>query len=120
MSTPTPAIAASLAGAYEILTEIARGSFGRIYKARRCSTGQLVALKTMDELDLEPGVAHVRRVERFRREMMLYADLAHPNIVGLIDSGETDTGALYAVFEFVPGRTLREVLASEGPLSWRE
>jgi TOMM system kinase/cyclase fusion protein len=119
MSAPTPSIAASLAGRYEILAEIARGSFGRIYKARRCATGQLVALKTLDEVEPEPGGARPRRIERFRREMTLYAELAHPNIVGLLDAGETEAGALYAVFEFVPGRTLREVL-SEGPLSWRE
>src|SRR5690242_2981208 len=119
MSAPD-SIAASLAGAYDDLAEIARGSFGRIYKARRCSTGQLVALKTMDELEHDPSGARVRRIERFRREMTLYADLTHPNIVGLVDSGETEAGTLYAVFEFVPGRTLREVLESEGTLGWRE
>ncbi len=55
-------------------------------------------------------------VARFQREMRLCARLYHPNIVRLIDSGRTDKGQLYTVFEYVPGRTLGDVLATEGAL----
>jgi serine/threonine protein kinase len=58
------------------------------------------------------------QIARFRREMRLCAELSHPNIVRLIDSGESEDGMLYAVFAYVPGATLREVLATEGPLGW--
>src|SRR5262249_46128513 len=54
----------------------------------------------------------------FRRELRLCAELSHPNIVRLIDSGESGDGLLYAVFEYVPGSTLREGLATEGRLGW--
>ena len=48
------------------------------------------------------------------------ARLAHPHIVRLIDSGESDDGILYTVFEYIPGTTLKEVLAAEGKLSVAE
>lgn len=57
--------------------------------------------------------------ERFRREMRLCARLHHPHIVRLVDTGEAD-GWLYTVFEFVPGRTLRDVLQEEGALPVEE
>src|SRR2546427_7454086 len=50
--------------------------------------------------------------------MRLCAELSHPHIVRLIDSGESEDGTLYTVFEYVPGATLREVLATEGSLGW--
>jgi TOMM system kinase/cyclase fusion protein len=107
-------------GSYEVLSELGEGSFGRVYKACQLSTGQEVAIKI---LRVRPGdtPANVEnQTERFRREMRLCAGLSHPNIVRIIDSGESDEGMLYAVFEFVPGLTLREVLAAEGTLSLRE
>jgi len=52
--------------------------------------------------------------------MRLCAALSHPHIVGLRDSGELRDGTLFAVFEFVPGVTLREVIHDEGPLEQRE
>lgn len=101
---------------YEILCELGEGSFGLVYKARQLSTGQHVAIKTLRlrQDDTDADIRNQR--ERFRREMRLCADLAHPNLVRLIDSGEADDGALYAVFQFVPGLTLRQVLAAEGKL----
>ncbi len=109
-----PPIAGALfEGAYEIVAEIGSGSFGRVHQARRRTTGQLVALKTVRSAD-------ARQAERFRREVALYAELAHPNIVGMLDWGTSSDGLLYAVFEFLPGRTLKELLATDGALSWRE
>jgi TOMM system kinase/cyclase fusion protein len=61
-----------------------------------------------------------REAERFRREAQICAALSHPNIVPLIDSGETAAGQLYAVFAHVPGETLAEALARDGRLELRE
>jgi TOMM system kinase/cyclase fusion protein len=116
----SPLVAGSIfQGGYEILAELAQGSFGRVYEARQLSTGQRVAIKTQRGVwrDLA-DFANAR--ERFRREMRLCAELAHPNIVRLIDSGETPEGRLYAVFEYVPGFTLKDVLSVEGKLSLGE
>jgi TOMM system kinase/cyclase fusion protein len=115
-----PTVGTVFADVYDVLAEIGVGSFGRVYQARRRSTGQLVALKTLRIDDVAADAAPERQVERFRRETALYADLAHPNIVRLLDAAETADGLLYAVFEYVPGRTLKDVLAVEGALAPRE
>src|SRR5882724_1390539 len=102
--------------AYEICAELGAGSFGRLYRGRQLSTGQQVAIKILRFHERDATIAASHR-ERFRREMRLCAELSHPNIIRLIDSGETAAGMLYAVFEFVPGATLEQLLASEGKLS---
>src|SRR5438067_56332 len=53
--------------------------------------------------------------ERFRLEAVAAARLAHPNIVSTFDTG-IDGGVAYIVMELVAGRTLRELLRTEGPL----
>src|SRR5262245_10318010 len=107
-------------GGYEILAELGTGSFGRVYKARQISTGQAVAVKILRYWKEESSGETGNQLERFQREMRLCAQLSHPNIVRLIDSGEAEDGTLYTVFEFVPGTTLKEVLASERSLRWNE
>jgi TOMM system kinase/cyclase fusion protein len=105
---------------YEILAELGVGSFGRVYKARQLSTGQDVAVKTIRVHERDTAEDVRRHVDRFRREMRLCAALSHPHIVRLLDSGSLPDETLFVVFEFVPGLTLREVLASEGKLDPRE
>lgn len=104
-----------LPGGYEVVRRLASGAFGVVYEARQLSTGQRVAVKI-----LHPSAAgeddDIARAGRFRREMQLCGGLSHPNIVRLIDSGESDDGGLYAVFEYVPGGTLRDALDAEGRL----
>ena len=101
---------------YEMLSELGRGGFGVVHKARQLSTGQVVAIKSSHPPRDHGDEAHHRHVARFRREMKLCAQLHHPNIVRLIDSGLRDDGRLYAVFEYVPGRTLANLLAERGAL----
>ena len=113
-------IGSAFQGGYEILAELGAGSFGRVYKARQLSTGQAVAIKMLRLREGDSFAEIANQVERFRREMRLCAELSHPNLVRLIDSGESDEGQLYAVFEFVPGSTMKEVLAAEGKLSLPE
>lgn len=107
---------------YEILGQIGVGGFGRVYRARHLNTGQDVAVKVMRILDgpvFERDVL-AARLARFRRETQLCAQLHHPNIVRLIDSGQAGERLWYSVFEYVPGQTLEQVLAEEGALPPRE
>jgi serine/threonine protein kinase len=103
---------------YEILSPLGGGAFGWVYRARQLSTGQDVAIKVL-RVRADCGPAENQQA-RFRREMRLCAELSHPNIVRLIDSGEAEGGLLYAVLEYVPGATLKEVLTAEGKLDVRE
>src|SRR5262249_45569992 len=113
-------IGSLLQGGYEIVAEVGGGSFGWVYRARQLSTGQQVAIKVLRAVQ-DPAMSRGSGGrERFRREMRVGAELSRPNIVRLIDWGEISDGRLYAAFEFVPGATLREVLADEGKLAPHE
>src|SRR5436309_11690005 len=113
-----PSVGTVLEGRYEILAQLAEGSFGQVYKGRQRSTGQAVAIKVLRFWEGDAPANVENQIARFRREMRLCAELSHPNIVSLIDSGESEDGTLYTVFEYVPGSTLREVLARKGGLGW--
>lgn len=58
-------------------------------------------------------------VDRFRREARAAARLSHPNVVAVFDQGE-DAGEVFLVMELVTGKTLREVIHEEAPLTARE
>jgi len=83
---------------YEKLGQVGHGALGPVYKARRLSTGVLVALKVIPpELS-----AHPQAVKHFLREMQLTSQLEHPNIVPTIEMGEAG-GQLWIATEFVDG-----------------
>jgi beta-lactam-binding protein with PASTA domain/tRNA A-37 threonylcarbamoyl transferase component Bud32 len=98
-------------GRYEIVEHLARGGMAEVYVAHDQLLDRRVALKV-----LFPEFAADRSfVERFRREARSAAALNHPNIVSVYDTGE-ENGAYYIVMEYVEGRTLRDIIRSEGPL----
>ena len=102
---------------YTVLEKIGEGGFGQVYKGCNQKTGQTVAIK---ELTLNPGFDVDKRrryIERFERETLLGSRLQHPNIVRLLDKGQSDDQQLYAVFEYVEGQTLRDRLLESGSLS---
>jgi tetratricopeptide (TPR) repeat protein/tRNA A-37 threonylcarbamoyl transferase component Bud32 len=101
---------------YEVGEPIASGGFAKVFKAVQKATGQEVAIKVLRPEFGSSAPALEDQFERFRREMRLCAELHHPNVVPLIDSGETADGQLYAVFTYVPGWNLGDVLATEGAL----
>lgn len=105
-----------LRGRYELLSELGEGGFGTVYKARQLATGQAVAIKVLRLPEGGSVQAHEKRVARFQREMQICAQMHHPNIVRLMDSGQAEGSVVYSVFEFVPGKNLGEVLAEEGRL----
>jgi formylglycine-generating enzyme required for sulfatase activity len=99
-------------GKYEILQEIGRGGFAVVYKARDTELDRVVALKVLHPYWSEdPSFA-----ARFRHEARAAANLRHPNIITVYETGEAG-GQLYIAMEYLPGRTLREVLEAEGALS---
>jgi len=99
-------------GRYEVLSQLGEGGFSQVFRGRQQATGQEVAIKVLRHLHSRDA----GHVARFQREMRLCARLYHPHIVRLIDSGESEPDLLYTVFEYVPGRTLADVLEEEETL----
>jgi serine/threonine protein kinase len=100
---------------YELLEKLGRGGFGTVFRAKQIRTGQIVAVKFLI-LDKTRETELNRKIERFERETRLCAELNHPNIVRLVDKCRTVDGMFFAVFEYVRGETLKEVLIREGIL----
>ena len=108
MSDPGPTV---LNGRYELHRPLGRGGMADVFLARDQLLDRPVAVKVLfPEFATDPSF-----VERFRREATAAANLSHPHIVGVYDWGEAG-GTYYIVMEYVDGRTLSEILRSEGPL----
>lgn len=100
-----------LADRYELIGHIARGGMADVWEARDTMLGRKVAVKVLHS----QFSSDASFVTRFRREAQAAANLSHPNIVSIFDWGEE--GALYfIVMELIEGRSLRDVLRSEGRL----
>jgi tetratricopeptide (TPR) repeat protein len=104
----------SLAGRYELEREIGRGGMATVYLARDLRHPRQVAVKV-----LPPELATSIAAERFLFEIRTAAQLLHPHILGLIDSGNAD-GLLYYIMPHVPGESLREKLSREHTLTVEE
>jgi len=98
---------------YVVEREAGRGGMATVFLARDRKLGREVAIKV-----LSPTVMTSVAGERFLREIRITAQLQHPNILPLIDSGDA-AGLLYSVMPFVDGESLRERLFS-GPLPVNE
>jgi eukaryotic-like serine/threonine-protein kinase len=101
---------ASLAERYDIEREIGAGGMATVYLARDLRHDRHVALKL-----LNPELGAVLGVERFLAEIKVTANLQHPNLLPLFDSGEAE-GLLFYVMPFVEGESLRARLAREKQL----
>jgi len=104
-----------IAGRYELEELVGSGGMSSVYRAHDRLLERTVALKILHEQFTRDD----DYVERFRREARAVAQLAHPNIVTVIDRGEQD-GRQFIVFEYVDGMNLKELMTQEGPLSPRE
>ncbi len=103
-------------GRYELGDLIGYGGMAEVHRGRDVRLGRDVAIKVLRaDLSRDPSF-----LNRFRREAQSAAGLNHPSIVSVYDTGE-DVGAEgttqpYIVMEYVEGRTLRDILKSEGRL----
>jgi tRNA A-37 threonylcarbamoyl transferase component Bud32/tetratricopeptide (TPR) repeat protein len=100
----------ALADRYAIEREIGSGGMATVYLAEDVKHHRQVAVKV-----LRPDLAATLGPERFLREIEIAAQLHHPHILPLYDSGEAD-GFLYYVMPYEEGQSLRDRLAKEGEL----
>jgi serine/threonine-protein kinase len=105
------ALAQALADRYDLEREIGRGGMATVYLAHDRKHGRRVAIKVLNRELATPFGA-----DRFLREVHLVAQLQHPHIIPLFDSGQA-AGLLYFVMPFVEGESLRELLRREGTLT---
>jgi tRNA A-37 threonylcarbamoyl transferase component Bud32/TolB-like protein len=101
---------AALADRYTIEREIGSGGMATVYLAEDLKHHRKVAVKV-----LRPELAATLGVERFLREIEIAANLTHPHILPVFDSGEAN-GSLYYVMPLVEGESLRDRLNREKQL----
>ncbi len=110
---PDPLLGRTVHGRFKILSVIARGGMGKVYRAEQSPLGRIVALKV-----LQPNYAGDNDPEfhkRFFQEASLVAKLTHPNTVTLYDYGQADD-VYFMAMEYLEGHTLHRLLRTEGPL----
>jgi serine/threonine-protein kinase len=103
-------LSAALADRYRVEHELGRGGMATVYLAHDPKHDRKVAVKVLD-----PDLAVVVGATRFLHEIKVTANLHHPHILPLHDSGEAD-GLLYYVMPYVKGESLRDRLDREGRL----
>jgi serine/threonine-protein kinase len=109
-SVPIQRLNTALADRYTIERELGAGGMATVYLAEDLKHHRRVAIKV-----LRPELAQALGAERFLREITTTANLRHPHILPLYDSGEADS-FLYYVMPFVEGETLRDRLDREKQL----
>src|SRR5262249_53904660 len=112
LSTEDPLIRQTLADKYLIEQLIKRGGMGAVYRGRHVLMDKTVAIKV-----LRPSLAVDEVVvARFSREARAASRISHPHAVSVTDFGEAENGVVFLVMEYLDGRTLKEIIRSEGPL----
>ncbi|MCA9669543.1 MAG: serine/threonine protein kinase [Myxococcales bacterium] len=103
----------SRVGNFFVEERIGRGGIGVVYRARNHAIDRTVAIKFLDARAAKNTIV----AERFLAEARVLNKVRHPSIVEVFDFGKSDEGELYYMMELLEGRTLEQVLCSEGALA---
>src|SRR6266545_7104132 len=102
-----------LLGRYEVGRMLGAGGMAEVYEGHDRLLARRVAIKVLlSQYAHDPAF-----LARFRREAQAAASLSHPNIVAVYDTGSQDD-TWFIVMEYVAGRTLKDVIRTEGALYW--
>jgi eukaryotic-like serine/threonine-protein kinase len=101
-----PRVGTVIDGAYRLTRLISKGGMGMVYEAIQLRLNRRVAVKVM-VLELTENET---AMARFKREVKVTSQLAHPNVVQLLDHGTTPSGQPYLVTEFLEGEDLEQRL----------
>ena len=99
---------------YEIIKKIGVGGMATVYKARCNVLNRYVAVKVLRE----EFITDEEFIKRFNVEAQAAASLTHPNIVSIYDVAN-DGNIYYIVMELIKGKTLKEIIDTDGVLSWK-
>ena len=84
-----------LLDSYEVLTQLGKGGYGKVYKVKNIKTGEIRACKHLSK-------QNVKNLEKFRREIEILKKMDHPNIIKLYEVYESER-SLYLVMELCNG-----------------
>ncbi len=111
--TVDPLLGQTLAGKYSIEKLIKHGGMGSVYLGKHVLMDKRVAIKVLrPSLALDNDV-----VARFSREAKAASRISHPHAVTVTDFGEDENGVVFLVMEYLDGRTLKEIIKNEGPMT---
>ncbi len=102
-----------VADRYLVTDLLGEGGMGKVYLARHVRLPQQAAIKVLRPAMLRDPAA----VARFNREAANASSIEHEHIARVFDFGESADGTVYLAMEYVPGRTLKKLLSSDGPQS---
>ncbi len=110
MTDPPSRLSSALVDKYRLEGELGQGGMATVYLAQDIKHDRKVAIKV-----LRPELGAVIGADRFLSEIKTTANLQHPHILGLIDSGDAE-GLLYYVMPYVEGESLRDRMNREKQL----
>ncbi len=105
-------IGSVIADRYLITDLLGEGGMGKVYLARHVRLPQQAAIKVLRPDQVRDASA----IARFNREAAAASRIDHDRVARVYDFGETGDGVVYLAMEFVAGRTLKAILAADGPL----
>lgn len=109
-----PLLGRVIAGRFQILSLIARGGMGKVYKAEQAPLGRICAIKILNPN--YTGDADPEFHRRFFREASITSRITHPNSVTIFDYGKTDDDVYYMAMEYLSGQTLHHTIRHVGPM----
>ncbi|MEM9453252.1 MAG: protein kinase [Myxococcota bacterium] len=103
-----------LEGRYRVGEALGVGGMGAVFKAEHVRLHRKVALKVMRPVYMQ----YRHHVARFLKEARAASQVKHPNVVEILDVGQTPNGTVYTVMELLEGEDLATLLRCEGRLPW--
>ena len=103
-----------LGNRYELIEKIGEGGMSVVYKARCNKLNRLVAVKILKK----EFCNNEDIVKKFKVEATAIATLSDSNIVNVLDVGTEKDDINYIVMEYVKGKTLKDIILQNGPLSY--
>lgn len=103
----------TLSDRYEVIEVLGKGGMGVVYKGRRTQINKFVAIKVLKAALIEDEVS----LKRFEQEAIASANLDDPHLISVYDFGYGPGGEPYLVMDFLEGKSLEDIIESQGPIS---
>ena len=112
---PDPLIGRVIADRFKIVSLIARGGMGKVYRAEQAPLGRVCAIKVLNPN--YNGDADPEFHRRFFREASITSKITHPNSVTIFDYGKTEDDIYFMAMEYLEGQTLHMALREGGVMN---